>query len=95
MEMKLEDVKKLSQLARIDMPESEAKELLEDMSSILNYVGEIKKASAEEIIPEAGKLRNVFREDREPHNSGEYTREILTLAPKTEKEYVKVKQILS
>ena len=94
MEMKIEDVKRLSELARMDISESEAKELLKDMDSILKYVGDIKEAVTTEVLPEAGMLRNIMREDGEPHKPGEYSKEILAEAPKTEKEYVKVKQIL-
>ncbi len=93
--MELKDVKRLAELARIDISDSEAKELLKDMGSILNYIGEIKEATTEEALSQAGELRNIMREDGESHKSGEYSKEILAEAPKTEKEYVKVKQILS
>ncbi len=94
MGIKLEDVKKLAELARIDISGEEAEELLKDMSSILNYVGEIKEASGKEVAPEAGELRNIFREDKKPHDPGEYSRDLLDSAPKREDGYVKVKQIL-
>lgn len=92
--MELKDVKRLSELARIDISDGEAKELLKDMDSILSYIGDIKEAITAEVLPESGVLRNVMREDGEPHKSGEYSKEILAEAPKTEKEYIKVKQIL-
>lgn len=92
--MQIEDVKKLAELARIDIPDNEATELLQDMSSILSYIGEIKETVAEEILPEAGALKNVMREDGVPHESGKYSKDILAEVPKTEKEYVRVKQIL-
>lgn len=93
--MELKDVKKLSELARIDISDGEAEELLKDMSSILGYVGEIKEAAGEGVSPEAGELRNVMREDGNSHEPGKYSGEILAEVPKTEKEYVKVKQILN
>lgn len=93
--MELKDVKKLSELARIDISDDEAKELLKDMDSILSYIGDIKEAAAAEVLPEVGALRNVMREDGESHKPGEYSKKILAEAPKTEKEYVKVKQILN
>ncbi len=93
--MKLEDVKRLAELARIDISDSEAKELLKDMGSILSYVGDIKEAVATEVPSDERTLRNVMREDGEPHEPEAYSKKILSEAPKTEKEYVKVKQILS
>lgn len=92
--MELKDVKRLSELARIDISDNEATELLKDMSSILNYVGEIKEAATEEILPEVEALKNVMREDGIPHESGKHSKDILAEVPKTEKEYVRVKQIL-
>lgn len=92
--MELKDVKRLSELARIDISEDEAKELLQDMSSILSYVSEIKEAVTEELSPTPGELRNMMREDGAPHESGKYSQEILAEVPKTEKEYVRVKQVL-
>ena len=43
---------------------------------------------------EAGTLRNVLREDKEPHESGQFTESILSEAPGKERGYFKVKKIL-
>ena len=58
----------------MDISESEAKELLKDMDSILKYVGDIKEAVTTEVLPEAGMLRNIMREDGEPHKPGNTAR---------------------
>ncbi len=39
-------------------------------------------------------VKNVLREDGEPHESGKFTGSILASAPKTEKGFIKVKKIL-
>lgn len=102
--MQIEDVKKLANLARIDMSEEEMKEVAKDFDSILAYVGQVKEASS--LIPseqgqiEKGKnkedhfLYNVMREDVATNKSGEYTEKILANVPDTENGFVKVKQIM-
>lgn len=40
-------------------------------------------------------VKNVMREDGEPHESGKFTDILLKAAPKTENGYIKVKKILA
>jgi aspartyl-tRNA(Asn)/glutamyl-tRNA(Gln) amidotransferase subunit C len=86
----------LAKLARISITEEEAENLSHEFEGILNYVGEIKKAEGEDLLlsPKNFPLRNVFREDSNPNKSGEYTKDILKNAPKTDGDYIKVKNIL-
>lgn len=88
------DIEKLAALSRIEVSESEKSILENDMESILDYVSQIKKAAFETPPKEAGELRNVMREDKNPHLSGVYTKEIMDEVPEKENGYVKVKQIL-
>lgn len=92
--MKREDIEKLAALSRIDISEQETEELLSEMEAILGYVSEIKEATTEAGVLEAGALCNVMREDKDPHAEGVYTEEILREVPQTQDGYVKVKQIL-
>lgn len=97
--MDAQKVLKLAKLARIRLSESEAESLSHEFESILNYVGEIKNARFK-IQDEGFKnkadftVRNVMREDGEPHESGLYTEKILKEAPASAGGYVKVKKIL-
>lgn len=94
--MDREQVLKLANLARVDIPTEEAESLSHEFDSILKYVGEIKNAKLKSgdksqfDLP----LRNVFREDESPHESGLYTGAVLREAPKTESGFVVVKKIL-
>jgi aspartyl-tRNA(Asn)/glutamyl-tRNA(Gln) amidotransferase subunit C len=94
--MNKEEVLKLAKLARIDISEAEAESLSKEFGSILSYVGEIKNANLTHV--EAKKedfmLRNVMREDTEPHESGIHTEALLNEAPKRKGDYVEVKKIL-
>lgn len=91
----IKEIEKLAALARIRVPEEEKEPLRKDIDAILGYVGEIQKVSAD--LGEAKakpSLRNVMREDGEPHESGLFTEDLLKAAPEGEGEYFKVKKIL-
>ena len=97
--MQLEDIKKLANLARIDMSEGEMKEIAKDFDSILAYVGQVQKVSNLKNEKSTKKsedyfLHNVMREDVVTNKKGEYTEKILKDAPDTQDGFLKVKQIL-
>ncbi len=88
------DIEKLLNLARIEVNPDEKEKLRQDVENILAYVGEVEKASVEiDPAPYPGELRNVMREDGEPHQSGIFTESILSQAPKREGDYLSVKSI--
>lgn len=89
-----EAVKKLGELARIPLSDSEAKMLARDIESILEYVGEVDKVRKEKAEPQPGAVYNVLREDTTPHESGVYTENLLKEAPDAQDGYIKVKKIL-
>ncbi len=92
--MTIKDVEKLALLARIDISPAEKEEFLNNLESILKYVGQIQEVSVETGDREAGEVRNVMREDTNPRESGTYTEKMLEQAPATQDGYIKVKQIL-
>ena len=83
----------MANLARIEVTSEEAESLTSQIESILEYVGKVKNISGEE-VEETPILRNVMRDDVVTNKSGEYTEDILNLAPSREKNYLKVKKIL-
>ena len=90
-----EELRKLALLARIEMPDNELEELRGQLDEILGYVGEVGKADVSS-VPETSvpDLRNVFRDDGEPHAAGQFTTDIMANAPVSEKGFFKVKKIL-
>jgi aspartyl/glutamyl-tRNA(Asn/Gln) amidotransferase C subunit len=102
--IEIKDIEKLALLARITIPENEKAKMATDINKILEYVGQVSEAhtgaSAKggELVKtkndHASMVRNVMREDENPHESGIFTEKLLAEAPKTEKNYVKVKKIL-
>jgi aspartyl-tRNA(Asn)/glutamyl-tRNA(Gln) amidotransferase subunit C len=96
--MQLEDVKKLADLARIDMSDKEMEEIAKDFDSILAYVSRVQEVSAGQDLSvknsEDHFLHNVMREDEVTNERGEYTGKVLANAPDTQDGFLKVKQIL-
>ncbi len=90
-----EDVKKLAELARIEVSEEEQVSLAKDMESILGYVSELSSVPgiSEEMVLEEN--RNRFREDDNADPAGLYTDKILKDAPRTENGYILVKQVIN
>jgi len=90
-----EDIKKLADLARIQIYDSEVVSLAGEMDAILGYVGQIQSVTNKETEEiDENILRNVLREDIEPTESGKYSKELVAEFPEEEKNYLKVKKIL-
>jgi aspartyl/glutamyl-tRNA(Asn/Gln) amidotransferase C subunit len=98
--MQLADIKKLADLARIDISEEEMEEIAKDFDSILAYVGQVQEVSKLNKIealhenPDNYFLQNVMREDIVTNKKGEYSSKITAEMPDTQDEFLKVKQIL-
>jgi len=90
--MEIKDVEHLAELARIDLPEEEKKQILKDMKGILAYVGQVEALDIGEAKIEE-KIYNVWREDKaEPR---EYSPELITSQfPDSQAGFLKVKKIL-
>lgn len=94
MAIELKDVEHLAGLARIAVSDSEKELLRHDLEEILAYVSQVAKVTAELGAPAAGELRNVMREDGEPHAGGMFTEVILKQAPTREGNRISVKKIM-
>ena len=91
-----EDVRKLAALARLSVAEDELPKLVAEFDGILAYVSTLESltvpAAHERRVPE---LRNVFREDGEPHAPGRYTEALAEQFPSRDGDSLSVKQIIS
>lgn len=94
--MNKEEVLKLAKLARIELPEGEAEALSHEFETILSYVGEIKNAKLKPkaVSKKDFPLKNIMREDEDPHESGIHSDTLLKSAPKSKNGFVAVKKIL-
>ena len=93
MSLSIEEVDKISKLARINFSDSEKQKLQKELSDILNYVDQLKelegKSNESDLDPDS---LNLVREDVAINpNSPE---EFLKQAPAREGNYIKVKSVL-
>lgn len=90
-----EEVKKLATLARIRVEDSELEKFTSEFDAILAYVGQLEKLKIRNEVSEKPALRNVMREDGEPHTGGAYTEKLAEQFPQREGDALSVKQIIS
>lgn len=90
------DVAALAKLARLDVSNEELARLETEIPAILAFVEQIQQVSATATATvESPELRNVMRDDANPHESGLYTDELLKAAPAMRENQVVVKQVIS
>ena len=90
------DVKALAELARLDVTGEELAKLEREIPAILAFVETIQAASSQDTAEskKASGLRNIVREDTEPHEGGIYTDVLLSAAPARESDRIVVKQVI-
>lgn len=89
-----EEVIKIAQLARIELKDEEVEKFQKDLSSVLDYVEELKQVDTDglEIVSSVTGLENVERTD-EPV-AIDYQEKIMSNAPERKDKFYKVKSIL-
>lgn len=95
--MDFEAIQKLARLARLSLPEEELRGLAKDIEVVVAYVSTVEKAAPATVAPDMAEklpVRNIMRDDAKPHESGIFTDRLLSVAPKREGDYIKVKKIL-
>lgn len=88
------DVRALAKLARLEVSEAELAKLETEIPGILHFVETIKNVDTS-VARRSRELRNVMREDGDPHESGIYTEKLLAQAPAREGDRIAVKQVIS
>ncbi|MCX6820056.1 MAG: Asp-tRNA(Asn)/Glu-tRNA(Gln) amidotransferase subunit GatC [Candidatus Adlerbacteria bacterium] len=92
-----EEIEKLAELSRLKLGEEEIAALQKDISSILDYVGQISALEGGEIKKEVGLNHNVMREDIPYVKENpllESRDAVLEALPKREGDYAVVRKIL-
>lgn len=92
--MQLEDIKKLAQMARIDMSDEELLDLAHDFEPILAYVSQVQTVEQGSGAQSAYVLTNVMRDDIATHTPMEYTEKMIAQMPDSQDGFLKVKKIL-
>lgn len=94
--MKKADIEHLASLARLRLSEDELNNFENELSSILDYVGQVSQMVADQTDsePQVGARYNVFRADEVTNQPNEYTEAILDEMPNTADRFMSVKKIL-
>jgi len=89
------EVKKVAQLARLELNESEIQKHAEQLENILDYIKQLEKIDTENIpcTTRAIEVVNVFRKDEKKDYKN--SEELLNLAPSRENQFFKVPKIIS
>ena len=89
------EVKKVAQLARLELNESEIQKHAEQLENILGYIKQLEKIDTENIpcTTRAIEVVNVLRKDEK--KDYENSEELLDLAPSRENQFFRVPKIIS
>ena len=90
-----DEVKKVAQLARLELNESEIDQHAQQLEKILEYIKQLEKINTENVscTTRAIEVVNVLRKDEKKNY--ENTEEILNLAPSRENTFFKVPKIIN
>jgi len=89
------EVKKVAQLARLELNESEINQHAEQLEKILGYIKQLEKINTQNVpcTTRAIEVVNVLRKDEKTNY--ENCEEILDLAPSRENKFFKVPKIIN
>ena len=90
-----DEVKKVAQLARLELNESEIDQHAKQLEKILEYIKQLEKINTENVpcTTRAIEVANVLRKDEKTNY--ENSEEILDLAPSRENKFFKVPKIIN
>jgi len=90
-----EEVKHLAALARIRVTEADIECFVQEFDAILAYVGQLDALEVPIGVEELAPLRNVMREDGEPHAPEMFTERLAAQFPAREGDALVVKQVIT
>ena len=93
--IKSDEVKKVAELARLELNESEIQQHAEQLEKILDYIKQLEKINTENVpcTTRAIEVVNVLRKDEKKDYANH--EELLDLAPSRENKFFKVPKIIN
>ena len=90
-----DEVKKVAQLARLELNESEINQHAGQLEKILDYINQLEKINTDNVpcTTRAIEVINIFRKDEK--KDYENSQDLLDLAPARENKYFKVPKIIN
>jgi len=92
----LEDVKKIAELARIEVSPEEAEKFSGELSDVLGYIDQLSEVDTKSVEPisQITGLVNVVREDVSENFDEEMRQELVERAEDKKEDYIKVKSVM-
>jgi len=92
----LEEVKKIAELARIEVSPEEAEKFSGELSDVLGYIDQLSEVDTKSVEPisQITGLVNVVREDISEDFDEEMRRELVERARDKKEDYIKVKSVM-
>jgi len=89
------DVDHISKLARFGLSDSEKEKFARELAAILEFVAKLKEVDTENVEPTAQVTgrQNVSRPDEARQENEQCRKQILTNAPETKDNFIKVKAV--
>jgi len=95
MKLSIEQVEKIARLGRLELTREEKELYAQQLSSILDYVEQLKKVDTRTVVPtsQVTGLQNVFRKDEIVPSTPDERTELLGQVPTLEDDLVKTKSV--
>jgi aspartyl-tRNA(Asn)/glutamyl-tRNA(Gln) amidotransferase subunit C len=95
--LKKTDIEHIAKLARLKLTENEKKQIGEELSSVLNYIEELKEVNIDKVSPVSHSINitNVVREDKSFPLNPENRKKLLDSAPSVKDKLIKVKAVFN
>ena len=89
------DVRKVAQLARLHLPDSEIETYTGQIEKILDYVDQLQKIDAQDVPPTTRAVEVVNKTRDDSVETTESREELLDLSPQREGDFFRVPKIMS
>lgn len=98
MALSKKDIEYVTGLARIELTEKEKEKYTKELSAVLDFVDQLKKADTDEVEPlyQTAGLADMMRKDANPYDIDQgKINSIINQAPESEGNFFKVKSVLT
>lgn len=94
MTLKIEDVKKVSKLARIHMEDEKLEQLAPQLSNIINFVEQLSEVDTDNVEPLANVVDITLQLREDKTTDGGYSEKVLKNTPETTQGYFVVPKVV-
>lgn len=88
------DIKKIARLAKIEVPEQNCQELVDDLQNIINWVEDLKEVNTDEVKPMLNVHHNSLRLAKDEVSDGDIADDVLKNAKNAKYGYFGVPKVI-